>query len=235
MNGRFTDWVVVLLAPVLLSTVSCAGSGHDQTDKATQGYASPQAVFNAYQEARMNREDRNLFSLLTPEAQNDAVFESFFACMEQGSKEMGPIVPQYVDLATLGDDYEKQYKKKHGIDLAKFRAEHEHDRTFVAPPPHDDQLWRDVVAAHIKDKAGFFEAVAKHFDERDAKRHEEAPVSPLGELEQVVVHDDMATGHAKMTILRRPGESPPKSEKPSVYEKPFKFRRLNGGWLLDSL
>ena len=156
--------------------------------------------------------------------------------MEQGSGEMGPIVPKYVDARAAVDDYEKQYKKKHGIDLAKFRADHQHDRTFVTPPPQDEQLWRDAVVSHVKDKLGFCVAVAKHFDERDANRHEEKPVWSLGDLEQLVVQGDVATGHAKETMLPRGGESPRKpGQPPPIYDKPFEFRRLNGGWLLDSL
>ena len=105
----------------------------------------------------------------------------------------------------------------------------------LSPPPHDEQLWRDAVTANIKDKAGFYEAVAKHLDERAAKRHEKNPVWPLGDLEHLVVHDDTATGSAKETILPRGGESPLKSgPSPPIHEKTFKFRRINGSWSLDS-
>jgi hypothetical protein len=133
------------------------------------------------------------------EAQNNAVFEDFFSCtMSDPNKdsEAAVIVKKYVDLAAIQDDYEQRYKKKHGVDVAKVRAGREQDPTFV-PPAHDDQLWGDVVAAHIKDKAGFNEAVAKHFDERAAKRHESNPVMPLGDLEHLAVHDDTATASAK--------------------------------------
>ena len=111
---------VALLVPILLFAASCASSGGDKRDTGTQNrYQSPTAVFDAYREARVKREWRELFSFLTPEAQSDAVFESFFECMEMTSKRTGAIVPKYVDVATLSDDYEKQYKKKHGVDLAK--------------------------------------------------------------------------------------------------------------------
>ena len=102
-------------------------------------------------------------------------------------------------------------------------AGHENDPTFV-PPPHDDQLWRDVVVANVKDKAGFFEAVAK-LSEKD-------PVWPVGDLEQVVVQSDTATGRAKLTFVPSAGEPRPTVDK---IDKTFKFRRVNGGWLLDSL
>ena len=83
---------------------------------------------------------------------------------------------------------------------------------------------RNLVAAHVKDKVGFFEEVAKLSEDR--------PISPVGELEQVTAQGDSATGHSKMSITPGPGESPPAVEK---IDKTFRFRRINGGWLLDSL
>jgi hypothetical protein len=187
-------------------------------------YPSPTAVFDAYRKARENREWRTCFSFLTPEAQNDAVFEDFFACAEHASKEEHAIVKEYVDGTTLNDDYEKKYKEKHGIDLPKLRAGRETDPTFVPPPP-DRDLLRDVVAAHVKDKAGFFEA--------NAKLSEKNPVSPLGDLEQLVIDDDTATGRAATPGFHyeTPGKTPRKVEDKTY--KAFHFRRVNGGWLLD--
>jgi hypothetical protein len=219
-------------------------STHSKVMESQKQYSSPKAVFDAYREARLKRDARTFFSLLTPQAQNDEVFETFFSCMErQGTdtitgrhseaEEIGRIVEKYVDVASLHADYEKKYKEKHGIDIAKVTAGHENDQTFV-PPPHDDQLWRDVVASHVKDKAGFYEAVAKSFEDRAAKQHEENPVMPLGDLENLVVHEDTATGSVKETILRSGGESSRKpEEEPPVYDRPLKFQRINGGWLID--
>jgi hypothetical protein len=230
--SRFTDWFAMLIVPLFLLTASCESSGDDKTQVR---YPSAKAVFDAYREAREKREWGKLFSLLTPQAQKDAVFEDFFSCTMSNSGEAAAIIRKYVDGAEANSEYEQRYKKKHGIDLAKHRAGHETDPKYV-PPEHDDQLWRDVVAAHVKDKAEFNAAVAKYFDERDAERHEVEPVMPLGKLEHLVVHDDTATGSAKQTVLPRPGESPLKpGQAPPVYEKPFTFRRVNAGWLLDSL
>jgi hypothetical protein len=236
MSSGFTAGSLTSFVSILLFAASCASSGDDKKDAGTQKrYPSPTAVFDAYRKARDKRDVRTFFSLLTPRAQSDVVFESFFECMEVGSEEMGAIVPKYVDVATLDDDYDKQYKKKHGIDIAEVSAGHDNDPTFV-PPPYDEQLWRDVVVAHVKNKAEFCEAVEKHFDKTAADRHEENPVFPLGDLEHLVVKGDTATGSAKETILPRGGESPRKpGQSPPVYEKPLKFQRVNGGWLLDSI
>jgi hypothetical protein len=101
MNGGFTYWFGVSLVPLFLLAASCASSASDKTPNR---YQSPKAVFDAYREARAKRDARTVFSLLTPQAQNDATFETFFACMEQGSQEMGPIVQRYVDIAAIKDD-----------------------------------------------------------------------------------------------------------------------------------
>ena len=201
MSNGLTDYLIASFVPLFLLAASCATSGSDNTPRR---YQSPKAVFDAYREARAKRDARAVFSLSTPQVQNDAVFESLFSCMErQGAdaitgrrseaEEIGRIVGKYFDPSAAENDYNEQYKKKHGVDFAKVQAGHENDPTFV-PPPHDDQLWYDAVTAHVKDKAGFYEAVAKHFDESAAKRHEEEPVNPLGDLEHLIVQGDTATG-----------------------------------------
>ena len=240
---------VAFLAPLLLFAAPGGCAGDEKVNPATEKrYESPKAVFTAYREARRDGDVRKIFSLWTPKVQDTAVFESFFACGERGgadtitghtaeANEISQLFGKYIDGRTLEEDYYKEYKKKHGVDLKKFMTEHQHDKAPVTPPPQDDQLWQDAVAAHIKDKAGFVAAVAKHFKERDAKRHTEPPVLPLGDLEHLAVHGDTASGTAKETILPyvAGGESPLKpGETPPVYEKPFKFRRMDGGWLIDS-
>ncbi len=130
-------------------------------------------------------------------------------------------------MAGIEEEYEKKYKAKHGIDVAKLRAEHGHDPKFE-PPVRDDELWVDAVAAHIKDKVGFVEAVAK-VSNTDT-------TSPLGELEDVTVKDDTAAGRA--TTLGYHYETPPGKPPQKITDKhykDYKFRRVNGGWLLDSL
>ena len=159
---------------------------------------------------------------LTPEAQNEATFEVFFACAESNSERDLAIAKKYVDLASIDGDYDKRYKEKHGVDLGKHRAGHENDPNYV-PPASDRDLLRDTVASHVKDKAGFFEAVAR--------LSEGAPGPPLGDLEKLIVNGGTATGRAKIALPPKPGERPP-----TVHwlEKTFRFRRIDGGWLLNS-
>jgi len=229
ING-FTDWFTLLVVPFFLLATSCASSGDHNTQ---ERYPSPKAVFDAYREARAKRDAWVVFSLLTPQTQNDAVFEAIFSCMErQGTdaikgrrseaEEIGRVVERYFDYPAAEDDYNKRYKKKHGTDPNTSRR--------------DNQLWYDAVTAHVKDKAGFYVAVTKHFEESAVKRHEEKPISPIGDLEQVAVQDDTATGHA--ATLGFHYDTPPGKPAQRVednIDKTFKFRKVNGGWLLDSL
>ena len=85
-----------------------------------------------------------------------------------------------------------------------------------------------ALAAHVKEKAGFFEGVSRLFEEKTA--------SPLGELEELAVEGDTATGHAKVTKVPdvEGGESSLKARRLSVIrDELFKFRRVKGGWLID--
>jgi hypothetical protein len=80
---------------------------------------------------------------------------------------------------------------------------------------------RQVVATKVQDKSGFYVAMLNVV--------EGGTPAPLGDLENVVVNGDVASGRAKKTVAD-PG-SPSQS---SQYDQDFAFRRLNGGWLLDA-
>ena len=223
------QWLYELVRRVGCSTFSVDGIVRKPSGRHTQRrYPSPTAVFDAYREVRGKREWRKVFSVLTLEMQNDSVFETFFGCAEHNSKEEQAIVKKYVDSTAANAAFEKKYKERHGIDISEASKGHETDPMYKPPSP-DPDLFRELIAAHVKDKAGFVEAVAK--------LSESNPVCPLGDLENLVLRGDTATGSAKETFLPRIGNTPPPppGQSPSVYERPFTFRRVNGGWLLDSL
>ena len=214
---------IAALVPVLLLAASCAGEQDAGTGKhrlsTPKRFSSPEAAFDAYREARRKQAWRKCFSCLTPDCQNDAVFETFFGCAMRDSEESRAIVKKYVDLAAVGSDYERKYKEKHGVDLRKLTSRHGTDAKSVRPK-QDRDLMQDALAANVKDKAGFYDAAGKLF----AKKK---PDARLGKLEQVVIRGDTATGRAP--LIRLPSE---KAEKSRC--KTFKFRKINGGWLLDS-
>jgi hypothetical protein len=219
MSSGFTAGFATLLVSILLLAVSCARIEGDETGAGTRTrYSSPKAVFDAFREARGKRDWRKCFSLLTAKAQSDALFESFFACGMHDSKESRAILTKYgLDDATIGDAIRKKYKEKYDIDTADGAEK------VALPGDSERDLLVDIVATRVKDKAGFFEA------ERNLLA--KASVSPVSDLEQLVVHNDTATGHAKITWVPTPGES----REVSKFDKTFKFRRIDGGWLLDSL
>jgi hypothetical protein len=209
------------LIPVLLLTVSCASS---ESDTPPQGYASPAAVFEAYREARIKRDWSKIFFLLTPDAQNDALFEGYFECGIRDSKESNAILSKYgLDDASLKIPLRKEYQEKYGVDIATL-DENSHGEATRTPPSLDRESVVEFVSAQVKDKVGFFGSVAN--------LSRDIPVAPLGDLEQVVIHNDAATGGATMTTAPTLGEPPPVVDKT---HKTFRFRRVNGGWLLDSL
>lgn len=219
-------------------------------------YSSPDAVFDAYRQAHRSGNWRSFYFLFTLEVQRDMVFEAQFACgevdgpaLEAIQKKLGPTETE------TGKKYFEAYKRKHGhgevIDkfLAKAIPHWEakdreaagakaeaagtatppEEAALVEALPNDEELNRQAIYDATKDKVGFFEEVQKVLENGRNS-------NIIGDLRQVDIKDDKATGRAEITIVPTPGETPPKSggSRPP-YDKPFKFRRINGGWLLDSL
>ena len=93
--------------------------------------------------------------------------------------------------------------------------------------PAEHQLRCDVLAAHVRDKPGFAEAVC-NLPERPSG------YSPLGELKQLTVEGDTASGQAEMVNEDQVsyGNGVHKVVC-SRYDKTFHFRKVNGGWLID--
>lgn len=230
MSGESTTRCVALLLPLFLSAGPWACSANDGH---TKRYASPKAVFDAYREVHARRDYRMCFSLLSLERQDDAVFEAFFACAMHPQKTNAILKRYGVDEATLTSDLRREYEAKHGVEPAGDKAldddlDKEYEAAHGVPPASRRDVMCDVLRRRIKDKAGFYEAAVNLLVDH--------PPSPIGDLEQVTVKDDTATGRA--TVSNFHCESPP-NEAPRRVEdrldKTFRFRKVNDGWLLDSL
>jgi len=223
MHNRAAVSFVASLVPIVVSVASRASIGDDIAHAgASSRYLSPTAVFNAYREGRDKRDWRKCFSCLAPKAQDDAVFEMFFECAESDSGEASAIRQKYgLDEAAITGALEKARNAKHGVGITRSGE----GRPSAAP---DRNLARDVVIARVKDKAEFYEAASNLFDRKGA-------VSPLGDLEELVVHGDTATGRARITIfhLESLGAGASRTVGDKVYRS-FSFRRVNGGWLFGT-
>jgi hypothetical protein len=170
------------------------------------GHASPQAVFQAYNEARIKRDWRACYRLLTPEAQYDAVCEMFRSCLESGAEEAIAIVSKYA--SPNGDVSELDEQPVHGENHRK--------------------LLCDYINRRIADKEGFYEEVFRFFVENDPRR-----LVPFGELVDVIVTGDTAEGCAPVTIFSYSTEGGESRWVPHTSNKTFRFRKINGRWLID--
>lgn len=157
--------------------------------------------------------------------------------MHESKEELAILTKYCLDNATLAQTLTNEYKEKHGaypeddaaldgflkMEYAADRAESGKVESGAEPGPVPRAVVCNILAAHIKDKAGFFDAVAML-----SKR----PISPLGGLEQIIVRGDTAAGSAKLTYIPTPGESP-RIVNPT--DKAFRFRKVDRGWSLESL
>jgi hypothetical protein len=228
--SNFTFSKALVASTVVLARLSASNAG-EPTDPGSQTrYESPRAVFDAFRDAGQKHDVREAFRLLTPKAQDEAVYMVSLLFPQLASKDRKAILSEFVDESAAVDDYQRRYKEEHGVDLKKFDANHQTDDTRVRAPPRDEPLWCRALAAHAKDKAGFVEKVLKLSEKKDQ------PTLPYGPLEDVVTHGNTATGRAAMISFhfeKTPGKPPKKVE--DRIDKTCQFRRVNGGWLLDSL
>ena len=95
MTPAFAKIQFLFLLPIFLSGRPQVGHGGEI---AQDRYSSPTAVFSAYREASRRKDWRKLFACLTPEKQNDLIFECFFACAEKNSTEARAIVKSHIDV-----------------------------------------------------------------------------------------------------------------------------------------
>jgi hypothetical protein len=193
-------------------------------------------------EAHARRDTRVIFYCLTPEAREIAVFDLFFACHTHRNTQA--VLKRFgLDDGALNAEYERRYSKKHGVDMATWRAKHDQamkkalekanaadtievDTSDVpAPPPSDEVLTRQVVSDLVTDKPGFCEAVEKLIGRSD----QPGP----GRLVSLRIQGDTAVGHRNVTSyhLRNVGRGDEKVWTTQLTA--ICFRKVQGSWLID--
>jgi hypothetical protein len=223
MMTRTANVGLILL---LTLTASCARQRKSKPSAAQPrgGYATPAAVFDACREAALKRDWRTYFDCLTPETQKNMMFELIFRCGLGGSEKAPLIVKKFVD-DEWASDYQEKFQEKFGMDHATFREKLRSDPSVAALESSEHQLLCDVVAAHVRDKAGFFEAANNLFNRGD--------YDPLGELKQLTVEGETASGQAEAIFQSWLIDGGGKKVVRSRYDKTVHFRKVNGGWLIE--
>jgi hypothetical protein len=250
MHQRVLLGLLACISMVLLS--ACRRDTPDQKEPVLKTHSSPNAVFDAYRQAARSGDWRAFYFLFTPEAQRDMVFEAEFVCGVRNDPALKVIQKRFGPAeAAVGQRYWKEYKRKHGhaevIDTFLLKAIPYWERkeqlgggketaqagTVPRPPesavmddlPDDEELLRQAVYDATKNKVAYFAEVQKLVGKGRKP-------NIVGDLEQVAIKGDTATGRVTITVVPQPPDSPQKIDK---FDKTFKLRRINGGWLLDSL
>ncbi len=227
----------------IMSIAMCDHGAVDEKEPVVKRYPAPQAVFEELREANQRGDWRSVYFLCTKQGQRDLVFEAVYLTGLRGGQTLEAMNEAKDKFgasdAELEKTYFEAYKNKHGHDdvidkyLAKLNQyleseakgsegswpDKEGEAAHAFPPDRD--LLRQTAYDATKHKVEFYVAIK----EIDGRKH---PPLIIGKLEQLVIHGDTATGHARISSEPTSGES-------SVpYDKPYKFRKVSGGWLIDT-
>ena len=212
----------LVMVPIVVITLVHAAADEGPKPESQPSHASPNAVFEAYRDARAKGNFRRMFFLLTPEARESAVFESYFACQVSTKPQATAIQKQFgVGAETLHAEFVKQYYQRHGVDLSQWKT----DPNNFKPFPRDDDLLRKVVADLIGDKVGFFEAVNNALGAN--------PPEEIGPLEGLTVQGNSAEGRAGTHLeVITAGSGQPSRTIHQPIMSTFRFRSIDGSWFL---
>lgn len=236
-SSQMQNLVISLMAAILLPSLAVA-------EATGPPFSTPNEVFEAFRDAHDNHKWLDEFNCFTRSAQTNMVYELYVACAarDNDSATMAILKSHNVDPTLVGSDYENRYKQKHGVDLAKARAQSEQkleeyrrspvksEKTLMdalAMPSLDQGILEEVVCARIKNKAKFYDDVSKRlFGSQDSP-------SRFGNLERVTVHGSTAVGFATFTSyhLEHYPNRPIKPVK-DTFTKEFHFEKADGGWLI---
>jgi len=221
---KSTANIVVTLLLILMASCSRQRDNKLRAAPPPAIYATPAAVFDAWQEAARKRDWRKCFDCFTPDRQKNGIFELVSQCRTVDAQTGGPLIlKKFVD-ANWEADFKRKYQEKFGMEPKNIYG---YPTVYGSLKPAEHQLRCDILAAHVKDKAGFVEAVC-NLPERVRG------YPPPGRLMQVTVDGDTATGKAEMISESKASYGNGVYKVVCTrYDTTYYFRKVNGGWLIE--
>jgi hypothetical protein len=191
-------------------------------DKSKNDHSSPQAVYRSFVEASEKHEWQLRYRCLTPVSQRKVVYWVFLLCGMSDSAEAKQLQSTHMgDRDKLFQEYRQRYLAKHG-ELA-FTPE----QTGIK----DETLFIDTLFSLVEDREGFYAAVSKLFGDSGHS-------SPIGELRDVIISGDFATGVGTVTISsttsREDSKEKVETRRWIKHDRTYEFRKINGEWLIDN-
>jgi hypothetical protein len=228
-------------------------------------YKSPSEVLQAYRHASQAKDWQGVLNTETPRKIDADVYEAFCMCgLATNVPKGAEIARKYgIDSRQLWLDYERLYKAKHGVDIAKIIAERSANeaKLYQQPPPPQTsapnrtgqvgrpgtQDYSKLTLALPEDdetlvRQALFDKLGKktrdyYCDLQDAfGPFGDTPLS--GELQNLVVTVNKAKGVVKQIYMVK-GLSAALNGRsvpfsyPSETVVPLRFEKTEAGWLLD--
>jgi hypothetical protein len=226
-------------------------------------YKSPNEALEAYRRANQMKDWQGVLDTETPPRIDADVYEALICGFATNVPKGAEIARKYgIDSPQLDLDYGRLYKEKHGVDIAKLKAERklneaklnqqsppqvivdkrtgqvssfgtwDYSKLTPALPEPDEALLRRA----------FFDKLGKRKREYYCDIHDASGPfgqTPLtGDLQNLVVNGDKATGVVKVIYMvqgvrHEPNGRDIRLSNPHETVVPLRFEKTGAGWLLD--
>jgi hypothetical protein len=257
-------WMTVVGLGVILCAILLNSEAQTKPPSATpaKAYSSPQEVFDALRDATDRQDWRTVFLCQTPNARDNLVFETYFACnMHLHNPQVLAVLKKYgADPAVITADYYKRYHKKHGVDIAKLIAQRADKRAEAAVAYLQKQGKNvraqnnrgDVVPVPVTeadigpplpgtDEKLFHEVVsarvadkAGFFEAANKIIMDKEMLPKIGQLTELTVRGNTATGHATKTLYHFSTAVGQTPQKGAQsFTLTYHFQKTPRGWLLE--
>jgi hypothetical protein len=192
-----------------------------------QGFASPQAAYEAMDRAMKTKDWRGAFRCITPGSQEAAVWANYqdWIFVEENAEVRALLNKYGVGIDVVLKQYGEE--KERTIQTGKASVSTNRDPKISSDhEPLDFELWRKIVLRRLSDKAGFFS------DTRDLTLKRGGEFPQFGPLYDIRVAGDAATGLTTMTTSFEKSDETGIKKVYTTDVKTHHFRRLNGRWFV---